>query len=153
MSNPPYQQPTGPQPHWGAPPPAPAPKKNSAGKAIGCGCVGIIGLFIICLAIGAAVDENPKSTTTSSSAAPRKAPPAHAPAAQAPTPADTTMDKHALTRLSVGVVWDSYTSEQRDSLCLGVDVYGTDWFARQMHSDNLDPDYAAQLVKAKCAAR
>jgi hypothetical protein len=52
-------QPYGQQPGWGAPqPPAgfpPPPKKSGAGKIIGLGCAGLIGLFIVIGIIGAAV--------------------------------------------------------------------------------------------------
>jgi hypothetical protein len=52
-------QPYGQQPGWGAPPPPagfpPPPKKNTAGKIIGLGCAGIIGLFIVIGIISAVV--------------------------------------------------------------------------------------------------
>ncbi len=56
------------QPGWGAPPPSP-PKKNRAGKIVGLGCAGIVGLFvvggIISAATGGDSDTSSKDTTVS----------------------------------------------------------------------------------------
>lgn len=65
---PPYGQP--PQPGWGPPP---APKKSSAGKIIGFGCLGIVGLVVVLGVAGTLLgnntsDKSPKSPVTASSA-------------------------------------------------------------------------------------
>jgi len=44
------------QPGWGAPPPP--PKKSPVGKIVGFGCLGIVALFVILAAIGAALGGN-----------------------------------------------------------------------------------------------
>lgn len=56
------------QPMWGAPPP-PAPKKRSAGKAVGLGCLGIVGLFIIIAIAAAATSSGSKNDSSSGSTA------------------------------------------------------------------------------------
>ncbi|MGC5562018.1 hypothetical protein ACPYPG_04135 [Streptomyces sp. FR-108] len=55
------------QPGWGTPPPP--PKKNSAGKIIGLGCVGVLGLFVIVGIFGSALggDDETKDTKSGSS--------------------------------------------------------------------------------------
>ncbi|MGW5284476.1 hypothetical protein ACWERI_34340 [Streptomyces collinus] len=45
---------SGPQQGWGAPPPQP-PKKSGAGKIIGLGCLGIVGVFVLIGIIGTAI--------------------------------------------------------------------------------------------------
>ncbi|MGW1047400.1 DUF4352 domain-containing protein [Streptomyces sp. NPDC002547] len=66
--------PGAPQQMWDAPPPQP-PKKSSAGKIIGFGCLGVVALFVV-IGIVAAVagggsDDDKKSVTSNS--APAKA--------------------------------------------------------------------------------
>lgn len=56
------------QPGWGAPPPQP-PKKNT-GKIVGLGCAGVVALFVVIGAIGAAMggdsdDSSSKGTSVS----------------------------------------------------------------------------------------
>jgi hypothetical protein len=53
------------QPAWGAPPPP--PKGRSAGKIIGFGCLGIVGLLVAIGVIAAAVNSGGSSNKTSSS--------------------------------------------------------------------------------------
>ncbi|MFB8772112.1 hypothetical protein [Streptomyces broussonetiae] len=145
MSYPQYQPP----PAWGPPPPP--PKKNRWKKILGIGCGGIVGFFVIALAIGAAVGP-PEDTDDKSKPAPKtstSAPPEPA----SPTPTSAGLSERDITRLSVDMVWDGYTEPQRDVLCAGVEANGPGWFADQLESDNLDRDYAGQLVEEKCAAR
>lgn len=49
---------------WGAPPPP--PKKSPLGKILGFGCLGIVALFVILAAIGAALGGDDTSSDTSS---------------------------------------------------------------------------------------
>ncbi|MEV6115970.1 hypothetical protein AB0L59_26565 [Streptomyces sp. NPDC052109] len=53
------------QPGWGAPPPLP-PKKRSAGKIVGLGCLGIVGLFVIIGIIAAAAGSGGSKKNDSS---------------------------------------------------------------------------------------
>ncbi|MEU2556843.1 hypothetical protein ACF1GY_35580 [Streptomyces sp. NPDC014684] len=55
--------PGAPQPMWG-PPPQP-PKKSSAGKIIGFGCLGVVALFVVLGIIGAVVSGGSDSTDNS----------------------------------------------------------------------------------------
>ncbi|MFB8182613.1 hypothetical protein ACFC8N_42820 [Streptomyces sp. NPDC055966] len=73
------------QPMWGAPPP-PTPKKRRAGKVVGLGCLGIVGLFIIMGIVAGAVSSGSKndSTTSNSHSTSKGAAPA-----KAGTPAQT----------------------------------------------------------------
>lgn len=93
MSTPPPNQP----PAWGQPPQQPAPgwgqqptppKKSSAGKKVGLGCLGVIGAFILIGAIGAALDKKSGSTATVATATSpaAKAPAPATPASHTPTP-------------------------------------------------------------------
>ncbi|MFD4740593.1 DUF4352 domain-containing protein [Streptomyces virginiae] len=76
-----FPPPGQPQPGHGYPPP-PQPKKNSAGKIIGFGCLGIVGLFVLLAIAGALIgggkeDKTPKepaAAAPAASSAPAKAP-------------------------------------------------------------------------------
>ncbi|WP_425247557.1 hypothetical protein [Streptomyces sp. NEAU-NA10] len=88
------------QPVWG-PPPA-TPKRPSAGKIVGVGCLGVIGLFVVITIIGAIVGsgdkDNGKGAPAAASAGNDKA--ASAPQATSPTPTPTptpTPEKDAVT--------------------------------------------------------
>jgi hypothetical protein len=52
------------QPQGGAPPPQP-PKKRSVGKAVGIGCLGIIGLFVVIAVIGAVASSGGSKSSSS----------------------------------------------------------------------------------------
>lgn len=116
-----YGPPNQPQhPGWGAPPPPP-PKKSPLGKILGFGCLGIVALFVILAAIGAAIGgTDTKDTGASSSAsadnrntdeepaaAPEKKPSSSAPAPQGPV--KITAKKTAFNK-SVLADNGSYTS-------------------------------------------
>ncbi|WP_327169532.1 FxLYD domain-containing protein [Streptomyces subrutilus] len=85
---PPYGQ--TPPPGYGYPPPPPAPKKSSAGKIIGFGCLGVVGLVVLLGVVGAMLGTDGKDKTATppapgASAAPSA--PAKAPASEPAAPA------------------------------------------------------------------
>ena len=51
---------------WGAPPPA--PKKRRAGKAVGLGCLGVVGLFVVIGIAAAATSGGSKSDSSGGTA-------------------------------------------------------------------------------------
>ena len=69
MSQPQYpqQQPGrgAPQPGYGPPPPQP-PKKRSAGKIVGFGCLGVLALFVLIGIVGAALSGGSKDSADTS---------------------------------------------------------------------------------------
>ncbi|MFE3004227.1 MULTISPECIES: FxLYD domain-containing protein [unclassified Streptomyces] len=89
------QYPQGQQPQgWGQQPPQwggqpPAPKKSSAGKIVGLGCLGIVGLLVVIGVVGAVAmggddggeaSSKPATTVSEPAAAPEKEPEEDAPA-------------------------------------------------------------------------
>lgn len=143
------------QPH-GTPPPAPK-KKPSPGKIVGFGCLGIIGLFVILAAIGAAVGSNNTDTkntaaksntpTASSSPSPSKTAPTKTPS---PTPTHTAASKKpaaaptthapkkpsaAEARKKAAAILTKEDASFRDFLAQGESVVGT-------------PDFTAWYQKA-----
>jgi hypothetical protein len=62
-----------------------------------------------------------------------------------------------MTQLVVDLSWQQQTEDDRDAMCLGLAVYGTDWGADQMRlgagDESVDWDRAAELVAQKCAER
>lgn len=83
------------------------------------------------------------------------------PAAPAVEDTVTTQTTPALnedmTQLVVNLSWEQQTEDDRDAMCLGISLYGTDWAADQMRSgagdESVDWDRAAELVEQKCAER
>jgi hypothetical protein len=150
------------QPHWQQqpynpymqPPMPPQPPKRKVRKAIGMGC-GMPMLLAFAIGVTAAV-SNDYDTSTTTPATPSST----RPAATKDTP-PPAIDRRTLTRLSIGVVWDDMTEAKKDSMCLGVEAFGTDWAAEQMRrgahdNDNastMDWEYAAEIVANKCDAR
>lgn len=71
-----------------------------------------------------------------------------------PEPALTPDD---MTQLVVDLSWAQQSEDDRDAMCLGITLYGTNWAADQMHAgagdNSVDWERAAQLVEQKCAAR
>jgi len=139
------------------PPPSPRPRTLSRKIAM-FGCLPIAVLFGAVLALGAAVDDDTDTGSISakpSAPAATSAKPTTKPAKPA-APAKTTtpgLSKRDITKLSVDMVWNNYSNARRDLLCIGIEVNGPGWFADQMTSDNVDREYAGQLVEEKCANR
>jgi ABC-type Fe3+-hydroxamate transport system substrate-binding protein len=80
------------------------------------------------------------------------------PAAIDTTPAtDPTPTADDMTQTIVDLSWDQQTEADKDSMCFGLALYGTDWGAEQMRigagNESVDWDKAAQLVEVKCAQR
>jgi putative Ca2+/H+ antiporter (TMEM165/GDT1 family) len=120
MSQQQYPQPPqpgqgGPQGGWGTPP---QPAKKSRGKFIGFGCLGVVALFILIGAIGAATgsgddkkDDKAGSTASSAAAAPKKKDTAKdtGPAAPKTAPVRITAKKAAFAKTILAENGD-YTS-------------------------------------------
>ncbi|MGW3821834.1 hypothetical protein ACWEAF_05870 [Streptomyces sp. NPDC005071] len=56
------------------------------------------------------------------------------------------------------MTWDGTSKADRDAMCAGIDLLGTDWAAEQLRTGGgtdatLDWDYAAELVADKCTNR
>jgi hypothetical protein len=70
---------------------------------------------------------------------------------------ETTPAADDMTQTVVDLSWDQQTEADKDAMCFGLALYGTDWGAEQMRigagDDSVDWDQAAQLVEAKCAQR
>jgi len=71
-----------------------------------------------------------------------------------PTSATTPDD---ITDLVVDMTWGQQTEADKDSMCLGIGVYGPEWAAEQMRAgagdESVDWDRSAELVAEKCADR
>jgi hypothetical protein len=79
----------------------------------------------------------------------------------APQPAaidtTTTTSSSDMTQAIVDLSWAQQTEDDKDAMCFGLALYGTDWGAEQMRigagNESVDWDKAAQLVEVKCAQR
>jgi hypothetical protein len=79
----------------------------------------------------------------------------------APKPAaidtTTTTSSDDMTQAIVDLSWAQQTESDKDAMCFGLALYGTDWGAKQMRigagNESVDWDQAAQLVEVKCAQR
>ncbi|MFD9256913.1 DUF4352 domain-containing protein [Streptomyces sp. NPDC059538] len=96
-------------------PPPPHPKKNSAGKIIGFGCLGIVGLFVILAIAGALIGGGKEDKATKEPAAPAaSSAPAKAPDAKPAEPekkaAVAVVAKKAEFKKTVLAQGDGYTS-------------------------------------------
>ena len=73
------------------------------------------------------------------------------------TPQATPALDEDMPHLVVELSWAQQTEDDRDAMCLGISLYGTDWAADQMRSgagdESVDWDRAAELVEQKCAER
>ncbi|WP_108990433.1 hypothetical protein [Streptomyces coelicoflavus] len=138
-------------------PPARNPRPGIGRKILTFGCLPLAVLFGALIALGVALDDgddesDAKATTSATPSTP-------APSSKKPAPSPSESDegpgisKRRMTELSVGLVWDKYSDAQKDVLCTGVEAYGPEWLADQLQSDNLDHEYAGQLVEEKCANR
>jgi hypothetical protein len=103
-NQPPQQQPhwaAQTQPGWGAPPPA--PKKRRAGKAVGLGCLGIVGFFVVMMIAAAATssvnknDSSRGSTAGASHNAGKGAAPAKAGGSNSDSSGDSGTTTHTVT--------------------------------------------------------
>ncbi|MFF4445492.1 DUF4352 domain-containing protein [Streptomyces sp. NPDC001502] len=69
-----FPPPGQPQPGYGyPPPPPPQPKKSNAGKIVGFGCLGIVGLFVLLAILGALLGDSSNDTTSKGTAEPSAA--------------------------------------------------------------------------------
>ncbi|WP_405883647.1 hypothetical protein OG747_36700 [Streptomyces sp. NBC_01384] len=144
----PPQQPgwAGPQQPYGTPPfqPQPPKKKLGAGKIAGLGCLGIIGVFVILGAIGAAVGGSKtdtkttgaKTNATTASSSPTPTPakaapakPAHTSASKEPAVAATThapkKPSTAEARKKAAAILEKEDQDFRDFLAEGEPKVGT----------------------------
>ncbi|MFE9456228.1 DUF4352 domain-containing protein [Streptomyces californicus] len=110
------------QPGWGQQPP-PAPKKSNAGKIIGFGCLGIVGLFILMGIIGVVAmegDDGSDTGTGKQPAAVGEAEPGKDDDAKADPPKDEPVKKAPVSvtgkqvdfKKSILAQGDDYTSVQ-----------------------------------------
>jgi hypothetical protein len=81
--------------------------------------------------------------------------PAAKPAAD-PTP--PAINKREITKLAIRMTWDGTSEADRDAMCGGIAIFGTDWAAEQLRTGGgsdatLDWDYAAELVADECTKR
>ncbi|MEV0981891.1 hypothetical protein [Streptomyces sp. NPDC049915] len=139
----------------------PIPQRNTraekAGKKILLfGCLPAFALIVLLIVIGSTLGDGGDGKSDSISA---DSPTASAsakvvePTATPSEPDGPGISKRRLTEITVDLVWDKYTEEKREALCLGVEAYGAQWLADQLKSENLDHDYAGQLMQRKCESR
>jgi ABC-type glycerol-3-phosphate transport system substrate-binding protein len=82
--------------------------------------------------------------------------PAAEPAVEDSESADAS--KRQITEIAIQMTWDDTSEADRDAMCGGIELLGTDWAADQLRSGGgtdatLDWDYAAELVADKCTNR
>ncbi|MFG2425410.1 hypothetical protein ACGFWD_41275 [Streptomyces sp. NPDC048448] len=115
----------------------------------GFGCLGVLAFIILIVIIGSTSDSDDKQDSKNES---RANAPARA-TEHTKAKASPGIDKHTITKMAVNLTWQNYSEQRRDAACLGIDLYGKDWYAEQLKSDSIEPDYAAELLADKCAAR
>ncbi|MBQ0974548.1 hypothetical protein KBZ00_25970 [Streptomyces sp. RK31] len=126
-------------------PPRNARTDAAARRVFKFGCLPALALVVLIIIIGSLADNDGDD--------PADAKASPTPATSKSSPATPGLDKRQITEVTVDMVWDSYSETRRNLLCAGIEVNGPDWFADQMQSDNIDPDYAAELVSEKCESR
>jgi cytoskeletal protein RodZ len=95
------QQPQPPQqPGWGHPQPPqawqpPPPKKSNAGKIVGFGCLGLVGLLVLLGIVGALIGNDDSSTDSKGSAVTASSPAVETPAKEEPQKAAEEPSKKA----------------------------------------------------------
>lgn len=72
----------------------------------------------------------------------------------APPPASADDD---MTQAVVDLTWDQTSEADKNSMCSGIDLFGTEWAADQLRDgggdDSLDWDRAAVIIEGKCQQR
>lgn len=126
-------------------PPRNARTDAAARRVLKFGCLPALALVVLIIIIGSIADNDDQSDAKASPT----------PAASNPTPANNTpgLGKRQITELTVDMVWDSYNETRRDLFCLSLEVDGPESYADGLKSDNIDPDYAAELMTEKCEFR
>ncbi|MFF1358795.1 hypothetical protein [Streptomyces sp. NPDC058297] len=78
----------------------------------------------------------------------------------APPPADdedTTQTDADMTQAIVDLTWDGASETDRQNMCDGIDLFGTEWAADQLREgggdSGLDWDRAAEIIEGKCQER
>jgi predicted alpha-1,6-mannanase (GH76 family) len=71
---------------------------------------------------------------------------------------DAAPDSEDMTQTVVDLSWAQQTEADKNAMCDGLALFGTEWGADQMRAgaggnDSLDWDRAAVLVEQKCAQR
>ncbi|MFE2965524.1 hypothetical protein ACFXKC_17960 [Streptomyces sp. NPDC059340] len=73
------------------------------------------------------------------------------------TPAAPAPDSEDMTQTVVDLSWDQQTEADKNAMCGGIAMFGTEWAAEEMRAgagnESVDWDRAAVLVQAKCAQR
>jgi starvation-inducible outer membrane lipoprotein len=69
----------------------------------------------------------------------------------------TSADSEDMTQTVVDLSWAQQTETDKNAMCGGIAMFGTEWAAEQMRigagNESVDWDRAAVLVEAKCAQR
>jgi hypothetical protein len=134
-----------------------ARNQRAAKKILVFGCLPVLALVVLLIIVGSALDNGDDKSDTKAEATPSFSAPAAPPSEPEPSPSESDdgpgISKRRMTELSVGLTWDNYSEAQKDALCSGVEAYGPEWVADQLKSDNLDHEYAGQLIEEKCQAR
>jgi hypothetical protein len=62
-----------------------------------------------------------------------------------------------MTQAVVDLTWDNTSEVDKQSMCDGIDLFGTEWAADQLRDgagdDSLDWDRAAVIIEGKCSDR
>ena len=132
------------------------------------GCLGIfVGLMLMagCTAIAIESDDDTESSYSSSDSYDSGADDSSNTDTEPLEVETETIEPEApdtdITDAAMELTWEQAPEEQRDTLCQGIDMFGTDWAARQLQSggdtvsgdDVIDWDRAAQILETKCAER